>query len=590
MPTPDQRAADAPIDSELLSDRALDEFAFCPRLFHLVHVEGRAADEACAGDDPADSTPVHRRDPHGSAAEAGPPDEELSDGDAGRRRSTQDDGDEPPVLAGRLSLDSQRLGLTATLDLLAVPAGADGAPEAVPVTRKHGGAPAVEERSYEPQRVRLMAQGLLLREHGHRCDHGVLYFAGSRTRVDVPFTPELEARTLELVEQARQASRRRDLPPPLDDSPKCTGCSLAGICLPDETLALRHVPPDDAAPEIRRLYPPRDEALPLYVQEQGASVGKSGDLIVVRKRGEELGRVRLLDVSQLVLCGNVMITAQAVHLLCEAGISIVHLSSGGWFHGVTTGMGLRNAFGRSAQFEAAARADRCLTLARELVAAKGVNQRTLLRRNADCPDALLRDMNDLIDRARMADDLAVLRGLEGALAAHYFRSFAGMLKPRDSDPRWAFTARNRRPPRDPVNALLSFGYALLIKELTVALLAEGLDPWWGMYHQPRHGRPALALDLMEPFRPLIVDSAVVTAINTGRVQSADFTCSAAGCALSPGGRRGFIRAYEARLDQLVTHPAFNYRCAWRAMIRLHARLFSRWLRGDVPRYESITTR
>jgi len=311
---------------------------------------------------------------------------------------------------------------------------------------------------------------------------------------------------------------------------------------------------------------------------------------VIRKTGEELGRARLKDVSQLVLCGNVTATAQTIQLLCEAGIAVVHLSMGNWFYGVTSGITLRNAYDRAAQFAAATQPDRCQALARDLVTAKGANQRTLLRRNGTCPDAVLRDMNDLLERVQGAHEIPALLGLEGAVAALYFKHFGGMLKPRDFDAHWDFTARNRRPPRDPVNALISFGYSLLAKEFTVALLAEGLDPWWGLYHQPRHGRPALALDLMEPFRPLIVDSAVITAINTGMIRAADFTRSTSACMLTAAGRKGFIRAYEARLDQLVTHPVFDYRCAWRAMIRLHARLFSRWLRGDVPRYESITTR
>jgi CRISPR-associated protein Cas1 len=165
-----------------------------------------------------------------------------------------------------------------------------------------------------------------------------------------------------------------------------------------------------------------------------------------------------------------------------------------------------------------------------------------------------------------------------------------MLRPRDFDAEWDFQARNRRPPRDPVNALLSFGYALLAKECTVALLAEGLDPWWGLFHQPRHGRPSLALDLMEEFRPLVVDSAVLTAVNTGMVSARDFVRSQAACVLNDRGRKGFIRAYEARLDQLVTHPLFDYRCSWRSIIRVQARLLARWLRGDVPTYIGMTTR
>src|SRR5690606_9180058 len=140
-----------------------------------------------------------------------------------------------------------------------------------------------------------------------------------------------------------------------------------------------------------------------------------------------------------------------------------------------------------------------------------------------------------------APDPGALLGLEGAIAAKYFASFGATLRPRDFDADWDFNSRNRRPPRDAVNALLSFGYALLTKECTVALLAEGLDPWWGFFHQPRHGRPALALDLMEEFRPLIVDSAVLTAINTGMVTTGHFTRSRAACILNEHGRKAFIR-------------------------------------------------
>jgi len=596
MPIPDQANASQDVP-DLLPVRMLNEFAYCPRLFHLMHVEGRWADNVFT----IEGRSIHRRvdqldhilpdagsasaDPSGTAG----PDEPDASPQRKSRKTARDDDDAPPDIARSVPLESVKLGLTAKLDLVSTAPGPDGVAEAVPVETKRGRVPNTPERCYEPERVQLMAQGLLLREHGYRCDHGVLYFAGSRTRVDVPFTPELEARTFALIEQARQAGQRRDLPPPLEDSPKCNHCSLNGICLPDETLALREVKSDATAPNVRRLYPARDDALPVYVQDQGATVGKSGETLIIRKAREELGRVRLKDVSQLVLCGNVTATAQTTHLLCEAGIPIVHLSMGHWFYGITQGHSIRNAYDRAAQFAAAGQPHRCLQFARDLVVAKGTNQRTMLRRNAR-PGATLDDMSDLLSRAASVTDLGQLLGIEGALAACYFRHFADMLRPRDFDAQWDFSARNRRPPRDPVNALLSFGYAMLTKEFTVAISAEGLDPWWGLYHQPRHGRPGLALDLMEPFRPLIVDSAVVTAVNTGMVRSADIMQSTSGCMLKPAGRKRFIRAYEARLDQLVTHPVFEYRCAWRAMVRLHARLFSRWLRGDIAGYESITTR
>lgn len=554
--------------------RMVNEYTFCPRLFHFMHVEGRWEDNVYT----LEGREVHRR-----VDRAPQPLPATNDGDE------EETNDPEPSVARSVSLGSTELGITAKLDLVSV-----AGDEAVPVDTKRGKVPKNPERSWEPERVQLMVQGLLLREHGYLCSRGVLYFAGSRTRVEIPFPPELEARTRRLIEEARAATARTTLPLPLDDSPKCKGCSLAGICLPDETLALREVAPlqaGDGFHSVRRLYPARADAVPLYVQEQGARVGKSRSLVRVTKGGELLAEVRTKDMSQLVLCGNIRVSAQAVHLLCEAGIPIVHLSRGHWFYGITRGHGLRNAFDRAAQFRVAADPSRCVPFARAIVAAKGENQRRLLVRNAS-PDAEpeVTEMATLLKKVQYAEESGTLLGIEGSIAAKYFGRLSDLLRPRDFDAEWDFEARNRRPPRDPVNAMLSFGYAMLAKECTVALAAEGLDPWWGLYHQPRHGRPALALDLMEEFRPLIVDSAVLTAVNTGMVTASDFQRSRAGCALRDGGRKSFIRAYENRLDQLITHPLFGYRCSWRAVIRVQARLLSRWLRGDVPGYVGITTR
>lgn len=560
---------------DLLPVRMLNEYAYCPRLFHFMHVEGRWADNAYT----VEGRLVHRRV---NRLDDVLPEPENDQG----KVVASGDGDGPPKTSRSVSLSSERLGITAKLDLVA-----SSGKEAVPVETKRGRVPNVSERSYEPERVQLMAQGLLLREHGYCCDHGILYFAGSRSRVIVPFSEELEARTLHLIEQAHLASLRTELPDPLEDSPKCNGCSLSGICLPDETLALRDVPQDPVAPEVRRLYPVRDEALPLYVQEQGARIGKTRGSLVIRKGDELLARARLKEVSQVVLCGNIGVSAQTIHLLCEAAVPIVHLSQGHWFYGITQGITLRNAYGRAAQFKASEDPERVVKLAREIVTAKGSNQRTLLRRNAgDRAQQALKSMARLLTRVDGAMSVEQLLGLEGNLASLYFGDFSEMLRPRDFDASWEFEKRNRRPPRDPVNAMLSFVYALLVKECTVAILAEGLDPWWGLFHQPRHGRPGLALDLMEEFRPIVADSSVITAINTGMVTVRDFAQASNGCFLKQAGRKAVIRAYEARLDHLVTHPLFGYRCSWRSVIRVQARLLARWLRGDIPRYIGMVTR
>ena len=383
-------------DNDLTIDM-LSQYAYCPRRFHLMYVQGRWADNAFT----VEGRNVHRRVdqldhvlPDVERADAAATAAKTGEEEASTEAAKPPAGDEPPTVTRSVALGSESLGLTAKLDLVST---ADQ--EAVPVETKRGRVPQNEERSYEPERVQLMAQGLLLREHGYQCDHGVLYFAASRTRVDVPFTPELECRTRDLLAQARQAATAQALPPPLDDSPKCNGCSLAGICLPDETLALRSQDQPQAEPvDVRRLYPIRDDALPLYVQEQGATVGKSGESLIIRKGGEELGRAGLKDVSQLVLCGNISVTAQTLHLLCQEGIPVVHLTSGHWFCGLTTGITLRNAFVRSAQFQAAADPARCLALAKAIVSAKGANQRTFLRRNASSPPAA--DLDEMADLLR----------------------------------------------------------------------------------------------------------------------------------------------------------------------------------------------
>ena len=141
-----------------------------------------------------------------------------------------------------------------------------------------------------------------------------------------------------------------------------------------------------------------------------------------------------------------------------------------------------------------------------------------------------------------------------------------------------------------MNAMLSLGYSLLTKDLTVACYAVGFDPYVGFYHQPRFGRPALALDLMEPFRALIVDSAVLTAVNTGMVTARDFVRAGGAVALTAGGRKAFFRAYEMRMDALVTHPLFEYRVSYRRMLEIQARLLARVLEGEIGEYPVFTTR
>jgi len=459
--------------------------------------------------------------------------------------------------------------------------------EVRPVEVKRGHPPDIPERAWEPERVQLCVQGLLLRDAGYSCSSGVLYFAGARRRVEVVLDNQLVGRTLELLEEARSVAARGEVPTPLLDSPKCPRCSLVGICLPDEVNTLterQQLPP-------RRMIAKDRDARPLYVQEQGARVGVSKGRALVRKGDEELVSRRLLDVSQLCLFGNVQVTTQALRQLFAREIPVCFFSYGGWFSGMAEGLPSKNVDLRRRQVAIAGQGG--LELARRFVAGKITNGRTLLRRNAreDISEAVAQ-LHELQREAQEAVSIASLLGIEGAAARTYFQAFPRMFRPTAEtvDESFDFEGRNRRPPRDPVNALLSFVYALLVKDLTATAFSVGFDPYLGFYHRPRFGRPALALDLAEEFRHLVGDSVVLQVINNGEVKRSDFLVRAGGVALTKEGRKAVLAAYERRLEVELTHPWFGYKATYRRLMELQARILAAYVLGEVPEYAALVTR
>jgi CRISP-associated protein Cas1 len=563
-----------PEGTPLLPARMLNEYVYCPRLAYLEWVQGEWADSA----DTVEGRHVHRRvdKPRGRrpAADAKPAGE-------------GEDADTPErVHVHSLELSSQALGLVAKLDL----AEFEGR-RAVPVDYKRGKRPHVAQGAYEPERVQLCVQALLLEEHGYEVPEGVLYFAASRERVKVAFDADLRAATHRAAAELRLLVSGGRIPPPLENSPKCPRCSLAAICLPDEVhyLRLQQTPP-------RPLAVSQAPALPLYVQARGAKVAKSGDVLEISVEEEKIASARLMDVSQVVLQGGIYLTTPALHELMARDVPVTWLSHGGWSLGHTVGAGHKNVELRTAQYRASFDSGHCLRLARDLVAAKIRNQRTLLRRNwkrGEVPELVLAAFRHDIDAAERARDLQQLLGLEGQAAARYFRHFAEMLSaPREPSADWGFDfeRRTRRPPADRVNALLSYAYSLLARSVAVTLTAVGFDSYRGFYHQPRYGRPALALDVMEPFRPLLADSTVLTAINNGEVAPADFIEAGGAVALNEGGRRAFIGAFERRMSQEVTHPVFGYAAQYRQVVEIQCRLLGRHLMGEIDRYPNFTTR
>ena len=583
---------DAPVSPpELIPVRMLNDHSYCPRLAYLEWVQGDFADSASA-------------DTSGGRLPYGPVDAEAGalpppDGPQGAR-----------LHARSVQLSAPRLGLFARIDLIEPEGDA-----VTPIDYRRGRAPDASEGARERERVQLCAQALILEEHGYRVARGVLYVVESHQRVDVEIDAALRAQTLELLGQLREDAARAAPPPPLVDSPKCPHCPLVGICLPDEVNLLRGVArpatgadldrtgapaPDAAAARApaaaippRRLVPGRDDALPLYVHSAGARVDKRGDELVIELPDGAFETARIGNTSHVALFGAVQISTQALQDLCARGIPVAHLSSGGWLYGITHGMDHKHVELRRLQFAAAADASRCLALARRFIAVKIRNCRTLVRRNAiQVREHAIERLRERVEAAGSAPSLESLRGIEDTAALQYYEAYGSMLRPPAEGPRWAFDfeGRNRRPPQDPVNALLSLGYAMLVNDVVVTLIAVGFDPYLGFYHQPRHGRPALALDVMEELRPLIVDSVVLAAVNTGAINRADFIRRGVAVSLTPRGRMAFLRAFERRMDELVSHPVFGYRISYRRVLEVQVRLLARHLTGEIPEYPPFATR
>ena len=591
------KAAPSAALPDYLPARMLNEFVYCPRLFYYEWVEGEFA---------------HNRETvEGAIRHA------KVDGGSGELAAAEDVQAGETIHARSVTLASERHRLIAKLDLIE----ADGE-GATPVDYKRGSPRKGDDgelQAWEPDRAQLAVQALVLRENGYHCDEAVVYYVATKQRVRVAIDAELVEQTLRWLAEARAVAESGEIPPPLEDSPKCPRCSLVGICLPDETRSLREHRParreqltlfevdtrqvagrigPAEEEEVRRLVPARDDVRPLYLNTQGLYVGKSGNVLKIKDKDKVVQEVRINDICQLGLFGNIQLTTQVIQALCEAEVPIAYFSQGGWFYGITQGLGVKNIFLRREQFRLADVPGFALRLARALTAGKIRNQRTMLQRNhVEPPARAVALLKCFIDDAEQATAMDELLGIEGNAARIYFENFAGMIKRGDDatatgDAEFAFdfTTRNRRPPRDPVNALLSLAYSMLAKDLTIVCQAVGFDPYQGFYHQPRFGRASLALDLMEPFRPLIADSAVLSAINTRMVSPGDFVRAGDSVALTPSGRKAFFRAYEQRMDTLVTHPIFGYRVNYRRMLEIQARLLARVLTGELGTYPVFVTR
>ena len=542
----------------LVPARMVNEYVYCPRLAYLMWSQQEWQESS----DTVEGKRVHNR--ADQPKNLPPPDEIESIGSE--------------IISRSITLSSDSLGVIAKIDITESKGG-----QVTPIDYKRGKRPHVRKNAYEPERVQVCLQALLLREHGYQVNEGMIYYAESRERVRVNLDEDLLESTLGAVSRLRNTVADGRIPPPLEDSPKCPRCALVSVCLPDEVSSLR-----GSKLSPRPIAIPATESMPLIIQSHNARVRtKTGTLRIEEQDKEEI-IVRLNEVSDVGLFGNINITTPALTSLLDRDIPVTFHSYGGWFRGVAHGLGHKNVEIRTEQYRKSFDDKFKLLFSRNLVDAKILNQRTIIRRNWRDDESekkiILNRLKNIRKSIRQADDMDTLRGYEGDAASTYFRAFNNLLKPPGKLTDFQFNRRNRRPPLDPTNAMLSLAYTMLARNIHVALLMVGFDPYRGLFHSPRYGRPALALDIMEPFRPIIADSVVLSVVNTGEISNQHFVVGATGTSFNEVGRRTFIKAVERRLSQETTHPLFDYRLSMRRLIMLQARLFSRFLLGELTEY------
>lgn len=533
-------------EQDTLRVNALHALAYCPRLFYLEEVEELYTQDASVF--------------------------------AGRRLHVEIEKDAEDEWQ-ELILENSELGLRGRVDALRTRSG-----QTIPYEHKRGR--CYRDRTNKPQawesdRLQILAYACLIEAAlGITVLEGRIRYHADNVLVHVPLDDQGRQEVREAIEQARQLRLTTERPPITTNERLCARCSLAPVCLPEEVRLAQGV-----TEQPIRLFPEDDEREVIHVLEAGTSVGKNGEQLKITKRDKSTQALPARQVGQLVLHSFAQISTQALYFCAEQEIGVHFISGGGRYLGSfepRAGSIQR----RVRQYQALSQPDTCLKLARQLVTCRGQSQRKFLMRGQRGSETLpelesaIAQMQRILKQVPQAESLASLLGLEGNLAALYFKALPQLLSPGVA-PEFQFSGRNRRPPQDRFNALLSFGYSLLLKDVMNAILVVGLEPALGFYHQPRTQAPPLALDLMEIFRVPLVDLPVMGSINRGQWEAqADFDIRGGQVWLSESGRRKFISLYERRKEESWKHPVLNYSLTYRRLLELEVRLLEKEWMGE----------
>lgn len=477
-----------------------------------------------------------------------------------------------------MSVYSERYGLTGRTDV-----GTPDGQNSVWVTEYKATPVRKVPRVTEAMTVQLTLQGLCLEEAGYDLAGYSVYFTDHHKTVDVDIDEEDTARALEYVAQTKEICSSPTAPAPLEDDAKCTRCSHAGVCLPDErkleTVRRRILVSD-----------PDGQVLHLATPGSRASIRKGR--VLVQKAGETLGDAPVERIQGVTVHGNVDLSGALLRELLWRDITVVWCSGTGRVYGWSQPADGPNGMARVQQHVASAQGR--LDIAREFISGKIAGQATFLRRNSPTESEQSTVFSHLRALQRVAErctSTSHLFGIEGEAASLYFEGFPSMLRGDNSTffvQSWS--GRHGRGATDPLNAVLNYAYSLLTAETIKALVSCGLDPHAGFLHSSGRNKPALALDLMEEFRASVADSVVVTCINRGMLTESSFSTVTGTPRLTPEGRKSLIKAFERRMSTEITHPIFKYKASWRRVLEIQARLVLGCLDGTQAGYRAVKTR
>jgi CRISPR-associated protein Cas1 len=347
----------------------------------------------------------------------------------------------------------------------------------------------------------------------------------------------------------------------------------------------------------------------LYVTEQGVQVHKKGQRLIAQKGEEILQDIPMIKIDRVVLMGSgVSLTTPALHALIRKNVDILYLTGRGGFVSRVVGREHKHSRLRYAQALSITNPDLAFTIAKSIVQGKINNQRVLVQRHAEgnhWAKRAIRTMNEMKSRVDSAQNLDELRGLEGMAAKEYFGLLRNLFHPPRDGQSWRFDRREYYPPPDPINALLSFGYTLLLNDLVAACQKAGLDPDLGFFHSIDYGKPSMALDLEEEFRPIIVDSIILTVINRPLFGLQDFEIGQPRqqndqqddqnppripVLLRDDARKRFINLYETRINEQIFYPPTGETTSYRRIFELQAYQMARVILGETPEYIPLIVR